>query len=123
MGPAVQVLDPDRWSMHDNANPRLTPSTAIEVPKKRLWRLIGLQADSVIGIRAALAMLVVAYILPIFLVAAVLFINYYQREQVQLSRTIIHRAQGHDATTARRGPCDPKPPSTGTPKRASVHTA
>ncbi len=62
-------------------------------PTRWLDRL-GLKARSAPSIRATLALLVVACILPISLVAALLLVDYYQREQAQLAKAAIHRAQG-----------------------------
>lgn len=45
------------------------------------------------SIRAALALLVVLCISPISLMAALLFVSYYEREQSQLAKNSIHRAQ------------------------------
>lgn len=91
-----EAPDEDRKSMHNNADPIPTSSQTIEgtTPWMWLWRLLGIKGDDAPSIRATLALLVVACILPISLVAALLLINYYEREQIQLSNSAINRAQG-----------------------------
>lgn len=56
--------------------------------------MLGIRWSKAPSIRATLALLVVVCILPISLVAALLFINYYDHEQIQLARNAINRAQG-----------------------------
>ncbi|WP_100409457.1 cache domain-containing protein [Acidovorax sp. 69] len=58
------------------------------------WRFWGIQWNAAPSIRATLALLVVVCVLPISLVAAFLFVSYYEREQSQLSKNAINRAQG-----------------------------
>ncbi|HSV53399.1 MAG TPA: sensor domain-containing diguanylate cyclase [Burkholderiaceae bacterium] len=50
------------------------------------------------GIRATLAVLVIACVLPIALVAALLVVNYYEREQRQLSKNTL--SQAHSIVSA-----------------------
>lgn len=82
--------------MHNNAEPIYTSSqmTTGTTSWLRLWRLLGIKVDDAPSIRATLALLVFACILPISLVATLLFLNYYEREQSQLSKNAINRAQG-----------------------------
>lgn len=71
----------------------MDPSLPIQGSTSRPRRLFRVQDHGAPGIRATLALLVVLCILPISLVAALLFVSYYEREQGQLSQNSIHRAQ------------------------------
>lgn len=57
-------------------------------------RILGIQFSDAPSIRVTLGLLVVVCVLPIALVAAPLFISYYEREQTQLTANAINRAKG-----------------------------
>ncbi len=80
--------------MHHNAEPSMEPSSTIRASAPWPWRLFTVRAHGAPGIRATLALLVVACILPIALGAGLLFVNYYEREQRQLSKSAINQAYG-----------------------------
>ena len=65
------------------------PPSAAPLPHR--WLRISTKGAP--SIRATLALLVVVCVLPISLVAGLLFLNYYEREQIQLSKSAINRAQ------------------------------
>ncbi|HVL44619.1 MAG TPA: sensor domain-containing diguanylate cyclase [Acidovorax sp.] len=58
------------------------------------WRMFGSQISDAPSIRATLALLVVVCILPVAVVAALLFVSYYEREQLQLATNAVNRAKG-----------------------------
>ncbi len=62
--------------------------------QRGLWRVLGFQISDALSIRATLGLLVVVCVLPIALVAALLFISYYEREQIQLTANAVNRAKG-----------------------------
>lgn len=72
----------------------MEPPSMIQAPTPWPWRLFTVRAHGAPGIRATLALLVVACILPIALGAGLLFVNYYEREQRQLSKSAINQAYG-----------------------------
>ena len=93
-GKQARVLGTDGQHMHNNAESSMGPSYPIRGPAPRPWRLLGVPVDDAPGIRATLALLVVVCVLPVSLAAALLLINYYKREQVQIAHSAINRAQG-----------------------------
>jgi len=62
--------------------------------QRRPRRILGFQISDSPSIRATLGLLVVVCVLPIAVVAALLFISYYEREQVQLTANAVNRAKG-----------------------------
>lgn len=68
-----------------------SPQPASAAPLPHRWLRISTKGAP--SIRATLALLVVVCVLPISLVAGLLFLNYYEREQIQLSKSAINRAQ------------------------------
>lgn len=62
--------------------------------QRGFWRVLGFQIGDAPSIRATLGLLVVVCVLPIALVAALLFISYYEREQIQLTSNAVNRAKG-----------------------------
>lgn len=80
--------------MHNNAKSGMESLPPNQGSAPWPWRMLGIRWSKAPSIRATLALLVVVCILPISLVAALLFINYYDHEQIQLARNAINRAQG-----------------------------
>lgn len=62
-------------------------------PASSPHRWLGFLVKGAPSIRATLALLVVLCVLPISMVAALLFLSYYEREQIQLAKSKINRAQ------------------------------
>lgn len=72
----------------------MEPSATLQGSAPRPHRRWGIRINTAPSIRTTLALLVVVCILPIALVAALLFVNYYEREQRQLAKNAIHQAHG-----------------------------
>ena len=68
------------------------PDSALDAIRFALVRLSGQWGGP--SIRATLVALVVLCVLPISLVASLLFVSFYEHEKLQLSKNAINRAQG-----------------------------
>lgn len=69
-------------------------SPSVQGPQRWPRRILGIQFSDAPSIRVTLGLLVFVCVLPIAVVAALLFISYYEREQTQLAANAINRAKG-----------------------------